>query len=263
MQKRFLDQRVLITGASRGIGRALALAFAEEGADLILVARSQALLQEVENEISRLGRKAVSIAVDITHPEQLDQLIERVRKEENKLDILVNNAGKGLYALVQNTPLAEMRDIFELNFFSLASLTQKLLPLLKKSSHPQIINISSIAGHIAVPKMSAYCASKFALNAFSENLRIEHAQEGLHVLSVYPGIIDTDFSSQAKMIDARPDSYITKGRGMPAGKLAQKILKASHKRKRDEYSTLENRMGIIFHTLFPKMMDNILKKMVK
>ena len=199
---------------------------------------------------------------DVTRADETQALIQKTQEKFGRLDVLVNNAGKGLYCQVENTSLPDFSEIFELNVFSVLDLTQKALPLLKES-RGLIINISSVAGWVTVSKMAAYCASKYALNSLSEALRIELAPAGIHVLSVYPGVTNTDFSANAKMLDARPISYATQGRGIPAAVVARKIVRAAARRKKEIYITLENHFIVWTHFLFPRLFEWGLKTFVK
>ncbi len=254
---------VLITGASMGIGRELALVFAKKGAIPVLVARSKEKLESLAEEIKNSGGQAFAIAADVTQSKNIDSLLNTVEKQFGKIDILINNAGKGIYSEAEKAPLQEVRDLFELNLFSVIELTQKSLPLLRKSAKPAIINVSSIAGHLAIPKMGFYCASKFALNAFGKALRMELASEKIHVLNVYPGTVATDFSKNAARIGKRPDILNTQGKGLSAAKLAQIIYKALQKGKKDEYVSLQNRLWIAIQFFFPSLMEYSMAKLVR
>ncbi len=261
-EKYFKNKAVLVTGASMGIGREIALAFAREGATLLLVARSEKKLKEVQNEIKTLGQEAISIPTDVTSEKEIDSLIRKITKDFGRIDILVNNAGKGQYGKVENASLEDFRDVFELNFFSVVRLIQKTLPLLKVAKG-KIINISSVVGHFSVPQMSAYCASKHALNALSESLRIELASQKISVLSVYPGITATDFSANAKAIDPRPLPYSTTGRGIPASVVAKRVVRATLQNKKEEWMTFSNHLVGWLHFLFPRMLEWGMKKILK
>ncbi len=266
MNSRFQNTKVLITGASMGIGRDLALAFASAGAECILVARSVDKLLGVAEEIKAIGAApALVIQADVCNPQDQNRLFDEVQKKVGALDILIHNAGKGLYSLIQNAPLPEARTLMELNFFAPLTLTQLFLPLLQKSENPkkQIILLSSIAGHVSVPKMGIYSASKFALNALAEALRIELKAQKIHVLNIYPGVTDTPFSSNATSVDGRPESFATPGRGTSAALVAQKIVSAAYRLKRDEFITFQNKCLRSLHHHFPKLTDWILNKFIK
>jgi len=254
---------ILITGASMGIGRELALLFAKQGAIPVLVARSKERLEDLAEEIKNQGGRAFVVVADITQSKNINHLLAVVEKEFGRVDVLINNAGKGVYSEIEKAPVSEVRELFDLNFFSVVELTQKALPLLRQSANPSIINISSIAGHLAIPKMGFYCASKFALNAFGRTLRMELAGEKIHVLNVYPGTVATDFSKNATRIGKRPDILNTQGKGLSAAKLAQIILKALQKRKKEEYVIFQNRLWINIQFFFPSLMEYFMAKLVR
>lgn len=259
----FKNQTVLITGASMGIGREIALAFAQEGAELVLVARSQDKLEQVAKAVRALGAKAHVFPADLTQTDSLTALVEKIfSKFPSGLHILVNNAGKGLYALLEKAPEKEVRSLFELNVFVPLLLTQKLIPLLQKTKG-QIINISSVAGHLSVPKMGIYSASKFALNAWGKALRVELKPQGISVTHVYPGLTNTDFSENAANINGRPTAFRTKGKGISAAFVAQRVLQAARKRKRDEFVLFQNRLLVWAHFYFPKLFDLIFSRFIR
>ncbi len=256
-------QRILITGASMGIGRELALECARSGAEILyLIARSEEKLHQVAKEVRSFGAEATALACDITQNEQQENLIRTILADTKPLDIIIHNAGKGMYSYAAHAPLSEVRSLFELNFFAPLVLFQKLMPALQKPGG-RLVFISSIAGHIAVPKMSAYCASKSALNAMVESLRVECKSQGIHVLNVYPGLTQTDFSKHAPTIDPRPEAFSTLSRGLPADVVARKIVRAISLKKRDEWITFSNRFFAGMHTHFPKIFDWAMKRFVR
>ena len=238
-----------------GIGREIALAFAREGARLVLAARSADKLEGLAREISALNTEAIAVPTDVTKAEEVEALIARITEKFGRLDVLVNNAGKGLYSRIENMSLEDFREIFELNLFSVVRLTQKCFPLLRKSQAPSVVNIDSIVGQVTVPKMIAYCASKYALRSFSQGLRMEWANYGIHVLTVYPGVTDTEFSTNARAVDGRPSTFMTPGRGTSARRVAKITLRAVLRRKPEVYITLPDRLSVWAHSLFPRLVE--------
>lgn len=266
MSEKFSNYKILITGASMGIGRELALAFAQEGAECILVARSADKLIQVAKEIQAVGAPAaLPIQADVCNATDRAKLVEEIQNKVGALDIVVHNAGKGVYSLLENLSEENARDLMELNFFVPLLLTQQLLPLLKQSHSTlkQIIHISSIAGHLSVPKMGIYSASKFALNALGDALRIELKRQGIHVLNIYPGVTDTPFSSNAVSIDGRSESFATPGQGMSAALVAKKIVASAHRKKRENFISFQNRILNSIHHHLPWLTDLILTQFVK
>lgn len=182
---------VIITGASEGIGAACARSFAARGALLSLNARNRQKLEAVG------GPQALITAGDITQAEVRRQLVERTLEQFGRVDILINNAGAGLYTPSWQTPLEKARQLFELNFFAALDLIQRVVPIMRGLGEGMIVNVSSIAGKIAFPWLTLYCASKYALNALGDGLRMELAGSGIRVLNVCPGHVFTGFTQHA------------------------------------------------------------------
>jgi short-subunit dehydrogenase len=199
-----VSSRVVITGASTGIGRALALRWARDGAQLVLNARDAAQLEDVAREIEASGALApVLVPGDVTKEQDRQRLIERARTEAGGIDVLVNNAGRGYYGLVRDTEVRDLEGLFALNVFAPLRLVQIALDDLT-ATKGTIVMMSSVAGVAAAPGMSVYAASKFALEAISISLRAELAADGVRVLVVRPGPVDTPFreNATAKQVEA-------------------------------------------------------------
>ena len=186
------DQVIVITGASMGIGEALARAFLAQGARVVLSSRDTARLEEARNRIGNIERTA-AIACDVRDRSQIEALAAGARNRFGKIDVWINNAGYGLLDSVASMPMDECRALFETNLFGAIECMQVAVPVFKAQGNGTIINISSIVGHLPVPHMSAYCASKHAMNAFSESARLELEPDGVRVISVCPGRIRTNF----------------------------------------------------------------------
>lgn len=201
----FQRKTVLITGASSGIGRACAHAFAEEGAHLILTARSFDGLQSVAKEVGTA--QCTLIPADLTDSRSLLTLVNRTATQASKIDIVVNSAGVGLYAPLLAAKYETVRTMITLNFLAPVELTRRLLPLIPRGG--AVVNISSIAGKVPLPWFTLYSASKFAVNAFSDGLRMELDRFGIHVLCVCPGYVNTSFRDNAFGF-AIPDQVATR-----------------------------------------------------
>ena len=185
--------RVIVTGASGGIGRALAIGLARGRAQLLITARRAERLAAVQSEIESLGADAVTVVGDLTCEETRRQVCQSAQEHWGGLDILVNNAGVGALGRFDTASPDRLRQIMELNFFAPVELIRLALPLLKRGIRPIITNISSVLGHRAVPNRSEYCASKFALHGFSDALRAELSQSGIDVLLVSPSTTNSEF----------------------------------------------------------------------
>jgi short-subunit dehydrogenase len=185
----FRGKLVLITGASAGIGRACAQAFATEGARLILVSRSR---QGLEETVRLLGSSETHVLpADLTDPQAIASLCAEVRERFGRLDVLLNNAGVGLYIPSYESKPETVRQLFELNVLAPVELVRGMLPILETGSW--IVNVSSIVGKVPLPWMPLYSASKYALSAYSDALRMELDGSGIRVLAVHPGYVSTGF----------------------------------------------------------------------
>ncbi|MBM3688585.1 MAG: SDR family oxidoreductase [Actinobacteria bacterium] len=188
-------KRALVTGASRGIGRAIAIAYAKAGADVAILARNAELLDDVAAEISALGRRAVVAAADVLDAEVTRSAVSGAIADLGGLEILVNNAGGNSFSI----PVAQMRmsgwdKTMRLNLDSIMHITQESLPGLAESKNGSIINVSSVAGLRGAPTMAHYGAAKAALLSLTQTLAIETAWMGVRVNALVPGWIDTDLT---------------------------------------------------------------------
>ena len=194
--RRSLDKkRILLTGASSGIGAALVPLLAQEGADLVLLARRKDRLLEIAEKIRQQfpDRKVVVVDGDITDSEIRHRAVQSAVGQLGGLDILINNAGVGATAWIEDTTQETLRRIFEVNFFALFELTQLALPHLKQGTEPLVVNLSSIVGLRGVPHYGVYGAAKFAVTGLSESMRAELYKDGVDVLLVCPGTTQTEF----------------------------------------------------------------------
>jgi short-subunit dehydrogenase len=191
----------VVTGASSGIGEVTARRLAADGWRLLLVARREERLKTLAREL----RDATWVAVDLTDPGCGPKIAEKVEAQlGGRLDLLVNNAGGNRRAGAfgeDEVGEAYVREIMEQNFFSALRVTEALLPILRRSAPSAIVNVSSIAGKVARPKMSAYNSAKFALSAWSDSLHLEEKPNGVHVGTVYPGFVSTEGFPQEKLVE--------------------------------------------------------------
>lgn len=184
-------KRVLVTGASRGIGRAIALRFASAGADVIVAARNRHELQDLAEEITSKGRRCLVVPTDLRDPSSIANLAQQVGGEFQGLDILVNNAGVGAWAPLEELTLEQYDEMFDVNMRAVFLLTQAVLPLMREQGSGHIVNIASTSSRWTYPEGTVYCASKFAVLGFSEALAKELRSEGVRVTAVCPGQVNT------------------------------------------------------------------------
>ncbi|HEY9882151.1 MAG TPA: SDR family oxidoreductase [Thermosynechococcaceae cyanobacterium] len=184
------ERYALITGASSGIGRATALAFAQAGINLALVSRTQSKLEAVAAEATQHGVTVRCYPIDLLQVEHVQEKIAAIAAVE-PIDILVNNAGMGYTASLANTPLADWQRVLTLNLTSVFQCIQGILPSMRERQQGTIINVSSIAGQQVFPDWGAYCVSKFGLVALSKTLAAEERHRGIRVVTISPGSVNT------------------------------------------------------------------------
>jgi len=186
--KNFKDKVAVITGAGNGIGQALALQLAYEGALTVLADISQNAVAETAEKIHKLGGRAKACVVDVSNRDQMESLAAKVMAEEGRIDILINNAGVALSNVtVEKLSYTDMEWLFGINFWGVVHGTKAFLPHLLKREEASLVNVSSIYGLAAVAKSAAYCASKFAVRGFTESLRQELKNTPVRVTVVHPG----------------------------------------------------------------------------
>jgi short-subunit dehydrogenase len=188
------DKIAIVTGASAGIGLALARLLAEKGATVILAARSADKLKQLEREIPG----AVAIRADMQKPEDIRNLIQQARDRFGRIDILVNNAGQGLRAPVETIDLDEYRAIMELNVFAVLSAMQEVIPVMREQGGGTILNIGSMVSKNTFPMLAAYASTKYALNALSLTARQELTKDNIIVSVFHPKMTATDFGQNAR-----------------------------------------------------------------
>lgn len=243
----FKDRRVWITGASSGIGEALAMAFHQAGAKLVLSARREDELKRVQTACGGEPNTRI-LPIDVTNAAELPQKMQLALGMFNGIDILVLNAGITQRSLTRETDESVYRRLMEVNFFASEAMARAVLPsmLAQKSGH--MVVISSIAGKFGVPLRSGYSASKFALHGFFEVLRAEEEKNGIYVTMVCPGYIRTDISLSALRGDGGKHAKMDPGivHGMPAAECARQILKAVARGKQEIIVGTKREQGLVY-----------------
>jgi short-subunit dehydrogenase len=252
----------LVTGASGGIGRAIALELGRLHGGVVLVARRAEELTKVADEIRSIGGRAVCVTGDITDPAVRQAALAQSQRSLGGLDILVNNAGRGARGRFADASPQHLREIFEINFFAPAELIRESMPLLRASRdanrRPIIVNIGSILGHRATPQNSEYCASKFALRGLTESLRPELARIGIDVLLVSPGPTESEFGEN--VINPTQKIPWPEPKRVTAQQVARAAVRAIQAGKRESVPSLRGRMLLWGNRLAPGLVDRLMRR---
>jgi short-subunit dehydrogenase len=261
MRRKLIGLRVLVTGASQGIGRALVLEAARQGCHVLAAARSQELLDQLANEAGGISSFVRTVVADVTKPEDRAAMVEAATRHFGGLDVLVNNAGIGATGHFMDSEPEVLRQIFETNFFGLTETTRAFLPLLKQGLTPAIVNVSSVVGKRALPARSLYSASKFAVMGFSEAIRAELAKDGIDVLVVSPGLTQTNFSKN--MLEQKAKMQLDHMRGMTSEEVAVATMRAIERGKLDTTLTFKGKLLVLVNRFAPWVVDFFARKKVR
>ena len=229
----YKDRIAVVTGASSGIGRALAYEFAKRGCRVVLAARSEDKLQCVVNDIKAAGGDALAVETDVTRPEDCKRLVERTVERFGGLDILVCNAGISMRALFDDVDLSVLHRLMDVNFWGTVYCTKYALPYLQ-SSHGSLVGVSSVAGLHGLPGRTGYSASKYAMTGFLETVLIENLKKGLHVMIACPGFTASNVRFAALTADgsAQGQTPRKEEKMMSAEEVARRIANGIAQRKR-------------------------------
>jgi len=253
----FTNQVILITGASSGIGKALACALAPQSPKLVLVARDSPRLQEVALVCERLGASALVIPTDVTDPQACAAMIQQAVSTFSRIDALVNNAGISMWATLDDIQDMQLvHHVMAVNFFGSVSCTKLALPFLK-ATQGRIVAISSLAGFTGMPGHSVYCASKHAMNGFFESLRIELAGTGVTVTIVAPDFVQSEIHERSVGADGQPFGRLLRGHNgfLSAEGCADMIVKAMSQRKRLAFTSRRGQWGRWMKLVSPQVID--------
>ena len=256
--RKLKDKRVIITGASSGIGRELAKQLSAEGCKLIINARRKERLEELAAQLSQPQASCVIVVGDVTDRNVRARMLAAAQENFGGLDILINNAGIGAMGRFDEATEDRMRQIFEVNFFAVCEFIRESLPLLKAGHEPVIVNLSSVLGHRAVPLKSEYCASKFAIHGFSDAIRAELSQDGIDLLLVSPSTTDSEFFDAA--IDDPTKRDWKKGGAMSPEVVASRTLRAIKKRRHEIILTFGGRILVWLDRMIPGIANRIIAK---
>ena len=250
---------VIITGASSGIGLALAKEFAKQGSKLVLAARSADKLEELEKEFNSKGIETIGVATDVSKEEDCKNLVKKAVEKFNGIDILINNAGLSMRALFQDVDLAVLRQLMDVNFWGTVYCTKYALPYLLESKG-SVTGISSIAGFIGLPARTGYSASKFAMHGFLETLRVENLKKGLHVLIAAPGFTASNIRKTALTNDGSQQGETPRkeDKMMSAEEVALHVVNAIKKRKSTLILTfVEGKLTVWLKKWMPRLLEKL------
>jgi short-subunit dehydrogenase len=251
----------VITGSSMGIGEAIAKMFADEGASVVVLSRDAARAEDARQRIGHANR-TLALPCDVRNREEIDRVLGLTLHHFQRVGIWVNNAGHGLLDSVSQADPAAYRETFDTNLFGVLQAMQAVIPVMKQQGEGTIINISSVAGHVPLPFHAIYSATKFALNALGKAARVELEKSGIHVLTVCPGYVRTDFGANAlrggEQKQVRPGSV----RGISAERVARAVLRGYVNQKREVVVPWTMHPVIKLYQLFPGLVEWGMSKMV-
>jgi short-subunit dehydrogenase len=256
MKPAFKGKVVIVTGASSGIGAAVAREFAQKGSRVVLAARSEEKLASVAGEILKYNSEVFYIKTDVSVEDECKNLIEKTVERFGTVDILVNNAGISMRASFLDVDLTVLHRLMDVNFWGTVYCTKYALPYLieRKGS---LIGVSSVAGFHGLPGRTGYSASKFAMHGFLETIRIENLKKGLHVMIIAPGFTSTDIRKHALLANGEEqgESPRDEHKLMPPEYVAKWVLKGIRKKKRNKLLTWEGRLTALFQRIIPTFVD--------
>jgi short-subunit dehydrogenase len=257
---RFAGHVALITGASAGIGAALAREFARQGADLALLARRRERLLTLAAEIERLGRQALALTADVTVDGDVERAVAATLAAFGRLDVVVANAGFGVVGRFERLALDDYRRQFETNVFGVLRTARASLDALR-ASRGRLAIIGSVAGHIATPGSSPYAMSKFAVRGLSDALGHELAASGVSVTLVSPGFVESELRlvDNAGVLQASAPESVPRWLVMPASRAARQIVQAIARRRREVVITGHGKLGVFVQRHAPWLVAGALR----
>lgn len=258
MRDKLADKVIIITGASSGIGEALAIEAISKGMKVALAARRISLLKKLAQTNNWKPDRYLLIATDVSVEEDCKRLVEETIKKFGKIDILINNAGISMRALFADLDLDVIRQLMDINFWGTVYCTKYALPWLLKSKG-SVTGVSSIAGIRGLPARTGYSASKFAMQGFLEALRTENLRTGLHVMVACPGFTSSNIRKTALSKDGsvQGESPRKESEMMSAQEVAKHILKGIAKRKRTLVLTSQGRLTVLLNKIVPGLTDKL------
>jgi short-subunit dehydrogenase len=250
------NARIVLTGASSGIGRELTIQLCQRGADVLITARRLDRLNALVQSCQELPGKLSVLAGDLTDPSHRQALVQEASRRWGALDVLINNAGAGAIGRFDKASSDRLRKVMEIDFFAPVELTRLCLPLLQNGIRPAILNIGSVLSHRAVPNKSEYCAAKFAMRGWAESLRVELARPKIEVLMLSPSTTQSEFLDS--LVDTKSDERSKSIGIMPAERVAQLAISTLIRSKREMILSVGGKALVWAGRLFPTITDRIL-----
>jgi short-subunit dehydrogenase len=256
MKNIFRDKVVIVTGASSGIGEAIAREFARNGSKVVLAARSEGNLSRITSELIASNLQAHYVKTDVSIEEDCKNLVNRTIEKYGTIDILVNNAGISMRASFMDVDLSVLHRLMDVNFWGAVYCTKYALTYLVKN-RGSLVGVSSVAGFHGLPGRTGYSASKFAMHGFFETIRIEYLKKGLHVMIIAPGFTTTEIRKHALTASGKEqgESPIDEGSLMSPEYVAKWVLKGIRRKKRNKLLTWYGRLTALFQRIIPDVVD--------
>jgi short-subunit dehydrogenase len=254
-------RRILITGASSGIGHALAEQAVRAGARVLLTSRSADKLSQLKQNLHPNAADVLTVAADVTCAGDRQHLVDLATERLGGLDVLVNNAGVGSFGHFADSSESILRRIMDVNFFAPAELMRLFIPVLANGNRPAIVNVSSMCGRRGLPAWPEYSASKFALCGLSEALRAELVRFKIDVLLVVPGLTRTGLGDNLLRNEGR--MKIDFARGMLPATVAAGILRALRSNRSETVLGAEARWMLRFNRFLPRLLDRLIARKVR
>ena len=252
------NKLVIITGASSGIGKACAEKFAQEGANLVLAARSADKLRDVAENIARYGVQVLPVVTDVGIEEECKRLIKSAISKFGRIDVLVNNAGISMRASFSDLDISVLKKVMDVNFWGTVYCTRYAITSLLENKG-SLVGVSSIAGYKGLPGRTGYSSSKFAMHGFFEALRIENIKKGLHVLIACPGFTASNIRNTALAADGSSQGETPRDeqKMMQPEEVAMRIVSAVKGRKDRLTLTFSGKLTVLLNKFFPKWVDKL------
>ncbi len=258
---RFETRWQLITGASSGIGRSIAIEMAFRGVKVMLASRSEENLLSVKNEIEEMGGIASLFVVDVTDQERCQELVKTTLRVFQRIDFLINNAGISMRANFSEVDMEVLRKVMETNFWGSVYCSRYALPHIIET-RGSIVGISSICGVTPLPGRSGYSASKHALDGFLESLRLENLENGLHIMLVHPGYTASNIRQVSLDKNGKPhlESHLDEQKLMSSESVAREVVAGIASRRRDVVLTFEGKIITWIYKWRPRIAERLLHR---